>query len=317
MFSWSMQIIKRSSGRSAVAAAAYRAGEKLHDERLNQTHDYSRRTGVDHTEILAPDLAPSWVFDREDLWNRVEGHEKRKDSQVARELRFAIPREVPPADRIRLVRDYVRSSFVARGMVADIALHNKTASDGREQPHAHVMLSMRVLTKEGFGPKSRHDWVPDPTGRTHPDGMPVLVESNKDSWNSTIYFDRCRENWERIANQALERAGSQARIDRRSLLERGISRMPEPALRMAWYMRDLYGSMKKRFGQYLAAKHFRQVENAGRVVIDKLGQGDGQIAKNIQTAERFYGWFERQLTRLPTSDPMPSHDPSHDPRRSR
>lgn len=273
---------------------------------------------MDHREILAPDLAPSWVFDREDLWNRVEAHEKRKDSQVARELRFAIPRDVPPADRIRLVRDYVRSSFVTRGMVADIALHNKVASDGQEQPHAHVMLSMRVLTADGFGSKSRHDWVPDPIGRTHPDGTPVLVESNKDSWNSTIYFDCCRENWERIANEALERAGSQHRIDRRSLLERGIARMPEPALRMAWYMRDLYGSMKKRFGQYLAAKHFARVEIPTREAMHNITNGDGTIAANARTAQRFYGWFERQLTRLqPASDPMPSHDPSPAPRRPR
>lgn len=311
-----MQIIKRSSGRSVIAAAAYRSGEKLHDSRLDQTHDYSRRTGVDHTEILAPEGASPWVFHREVLWNRVEAHEKRKDSQTAREVRIMIPRELAPDERIQVVREYVISAFVTKGMVADVAWHNKVASDGQDQPHAHVLLTMRPLTTEGFGAKSRHDWVPDPGGRSHPDGTPVLVESNRDSWNSPAYFDTCRESWERIANEALERAGSQARIDRRSLLERGIARMPEPALRMAWYMRDLYGGMKQRFGQYLAAKHFAKVEAASRTVLDTLSHGDGHIARNIRTAERFYGWFERQLTRLQPA-PAQTQAPDPGPRRSR
>lgn len=310
LFSWSMQIIKRSAGRSVVAAAAYRAGEKLDDDRQNVTHDYSRRTGVDHTEILAPDLAPAWVFDRELLWNKVEAKEKRKDSQVAREVRIMIPRELSPEERIRVVRSYIRSSFVAKGMVADVAWHNKVASDGLEQPHAHVLLTMRPLTKDGFGAKSRHDWVVDPTGRAHPDGTPVLVESNQHSWNSPAYFDQCRENWEHVANAALEQAGLEARIDRRSLLERGIARMPEPALRMAWYMHDLYGVMKQRFGQYLAAQHFRPVEQAARTGFQKLEQSNGTIGKRIRTAEGFYGWFERQIGRLQAGAPAaPTHDP--------
>ncbi len=305
-FSWSMQIIKRSSGRSVVAASAYRAGEKLHDERQQMTHDYSRRAGVEHTEILGPDGAPSWVFDREALWNRVEDSEKRKDAQVARELRIMIPRELSEDVRIALVRDYVSKTFVARGMVADVAWHNKTASDGLEQPHAHVLLTMRPLGGEGFGKKSRHDWVHHPDGLKNSDGSPVLVMSNTDSWNSTVYFEGCREAWERMANGALADSGSEARIDRRSLLERGLARMPEPALRMAWYMRDLYGCMKQRFGQYLASKHFQTVEGAAKTVLTALEKGDSRAAHAVQTAERFYSWFDRQIERL---SPPPDGEP--------
>src|SRR5205814_5159619 len=105
-----------------------------------------------------------------------------------------------------------------RGMVADVAFHNKVAADGLEQPHAHVLLTLRPLTEEGWGPKSRHDWVPDPAGRTHPDGRPVMIESNANSWNSVAYFEQTRLDWENIANQALEKIGSLERIDRRSLL---------------------------------------------------------------------------------------------------
>lgn len=311
-----VQVIKRSAGRSAVAAAAYRACEKLYDERQDMTHDYSRKGGVEHKEILLPDNAPAWVqgIDREALWNAVEANELRKDSQVARELRIMIPREVPPAERITLVRDYVRANFVDKGMVADVCWHNKIASDGQEQPHAHVMLTMRPLaaTAGDFGPKVRHDWVPDPTGRTHADGRPVMVASNAQSWNCPDHYERCREAWENIANAALAKAGSAERIDRRSLLERGLSRLPEPALRLAFYLKDLHGALKERFGHFQMARHYRAVEQRAKAAFDKIGTGPDSAAKATNTANRFFGWFDRQLERLSPADPISSHEQAHD-----
>lgn len=317
LFSWSMQIIKRSAGRSVVAASAYRAGEKLHDERQGITHDYRNRGGVEHTDILLPSDAPVWVqgVGRETLWNAVEAAEKRKDAQTARELRIMIPRELSPAERLSVVRDYLQRSFVSKGMVADIAWHNKTASDGKPQPHCHVLLTMRPLTASGFGPKARHDWVPDPTGRLHPDGRPVMVTSNRDSWNCPDYFERCREDWENTANAALARAGSEARIDRRSLLERGLSRLPEPALRLAWYLRDLYGCMKQRFGQFQMARHYQGVERAAASAYrraDPTVTGPGEASR---TMGRFYDWFERQIGRLQPASPEHNHDLNHQPER--
>lgn len=317
LFSWSMQIIKRSTGRSSIAAAAYRAGERLRDERQGLTYDYSRRSGVEHTEILLPADAPAWCdgINRETLWNKVEAGERRKDAQTARELRIMIPRELNPEDRITVIRDYVTKSFVAKGMIADVAWHNKQASDGREQPHAHVMLTMRPLTASGFGRKSRHDWVPDPDGRTHLDGRPVMVVSDATSWNCPNYFERCREDWESIANAALDRVGSTERIDRRSLLERGLSRLPEPALRLAWYLRDLYGCMRERFGQFQMARHYQSVEAAATRAyreVDPLVSNPAEAAGRMQ---RFYDWFDRQLDRLgpaPGSqdrEPPPFHEP--------
>lgn len=313
LFSWSMQIISRSAGRSVVAAAAYRAGEKLHDDRTNTTHDYTRRSGVERSEIMLPADPPAWcaTISREALWNAVEATEKRKDSQTARELRIMIPRELTADERVRTVRDYIIKSFVSKGMVADVAWHNKTASDGQQQPHAHVLLTMRPLVSTGFGKKSRHEWIPDPSGRTHPDGKPVLVVSNLDSWNSPHYFDQCREDWERVANEALAKAGSEERIDRRSLLERGLSRLPEPALRLAWHLRNLHGCMKERFGQFQVAKHYQAVERATTTAFKRLDTEPAVLpSERARVTDRFFGWFERQLARLQPAPRTPSPDHS-------
>ena len=310
LFSMRVQVIQRSAGKSVVAAAAYRAGERLHDARQGMNHDYARKGGVVHKELLVPGDAPAWAkgLDRETLWNMVDARERRKDSQTARELRIMIPRELDPQERIHVVRDFVERSFVAKGMIADVCWHDKIASDGQSQPHAHVMLTMRPLATDGFGDKVRHDMVPDPTGRKHPDGRAVLVESNPDSWNSAAYYETCRLDWETTANAALERAGSDQRIDRRSYLERGIARLPEPALRLAYHLNELRGVMQERFGQWQYAQFYRGVEDRAKDALERFQQTPF-AAEAAQRMERFFGWFERQAERLAPARDAPAHEP--------
>ncbi|MEJ7928238.1 MobA/MobL family protein [Sphingobium sp. AN641] len=300
-FSMGIRVVSRAKGQSIIAAAAYRAGERLWDERLGMFHDFRhKQKEVEHSELLFPADAPAWTkgMDRQAFWGAADSAEVRRDAQLARDLRIMIPREVPVADRVPLVRDYVLRNFVAKGMVADICFHNYvTASDGLEQPHAHVLFSMRPLVAEGFGNKSRHEYVKDPSGRTHPDGRPVMIESNPNSWNSAAFFERSREDWEKTANAALERAGSSARVDRRSHLEKGLSRLPQPMLGAAFHMRELYGRFKDRFGQYLAARHAREVEQRAKVALDRLDVISP--AEAMRTVERFRAWFDRQLDHLP------------------
>ena len=132
------QVVSRTSGASAVAGAAYRSRDTLTDERTGEEHDYrNRREDLDGSEILTPRGSPAWAQDRARLWNAVEAAERRKDAQVAREVRVAIPRELSAEDRRALVRDYAQRSFVDRGMVADIAFHGGQG----ENPHAHIMLT--------------------------------------------------------------------------------------------------------------------------------------------------------------------------------
>ena len=186
-------VISRSAGRSATAASAYRVAERITDRRTGLTFDYAARGGVDHTEILAPDHAPDWVFDRSELWNRVEESETRKNSQVAREVRVALPDELTHAQRVALVRDYAQAQFVDRGMVADIALHAPGREGDERNHHAHILLTTREVDASGFTTKNR-------------------------DWNKVEVLEGWREAWARDSNAALERAGIEDRVDHRTLV---------------------------------------------------------------------------------------------------
>ena len=140
-----VKVIGRKSGASAVASAAYRSGSRLRDERLDRSQDFSAKRGVVHSEVMLPENAPEAWSDRERLWNDVEAFEVRKDAQLAREVEFAIPREMTEAQGIELARDFVQAEFVDRGMIADLNVHWDMAEDGMPKPHAHVMLTMRAV----------------------------------------------------------------------------------------------------------------------------------------------------------------------------
>jgi len=186
-------MISRSQGRSATAAIAYRVAERIEDRRTGLVFDYAARGGVDHTEILAPDHAPDWVRDRSELWNRVEESETRKNSQVAREVRVALPAELTHDERVELVREFVREQFVDRGMVADIALHAPGRDGDERNHHAHILLTTREIGAEGFTTKNR-------------------------DWNKVEVLEGWREAWARDSNAALERAGIDDRVDHRTLV---------------------------------------------------------------------------------------------------
>ena len=197
----SVQVISRGQGRSCVAAAAYRAGEKLEDVRQGLIQDYTRRHDVRETWIQAPEGGPAWVTDRQALWTAVDAAEKRKDARTAREVNVALPRELTPEQQREAVQEFVQAAFIERGMVADVALHE--GHDAHEpNPHAHILLTTRTLTPEGFGAKNR-------------------------DWNAKELLVTWRTQWEITCNEALEEAKQTARIDARSLADQGVTdRLP-------------------------------------------------------------------------------------------
>ncbi len=199
----SASVVKRSEGRSATAAAAYRAAMAVQDERTGLRFDYTRRRGVVHTEILAPADAPAWMSDRVQLWNAVERVEKRKDAQLAREIQLALPHELTHAQRLDLVRGFAGTEFVGRGMIADISVHAPDTRGDDRNWHAHILLTMRELAGEGFGKKAR-------------------------AWNDTEQLEHWRAAWAAAVNAMLEEHGHAGTVDHRSYIDRGIDREPEP-----------------------------------------------------------------------------------------
>lgn len=190
----SAKIIKRSDGRSSVAAAAYRVGITLHDERQNLTFSYERKENVLHSEILLPTTAPLEFLSREKLWNAVEKKETRKNSQTAREIEVALPRELSLEQHKKIVRDFIQKNFVDIGMCADFAIHTTKNNN----PHAHIMLTTREVDEDGFTTKNR-------------------------DWNDKELLKSWRKNWEVTINEELEKNQVEEKVTCESFETLGIT----------------------------------------------------------------------------------------------
>ncbi|MDN5927030.1 MAG: Ti-type conjugative transfer relaxase TraA [Hyphomicrobiales bacterium] len=210
----SMKPVSRAKGRSAVASMAYRAGEKLTNERDGITHDYTRKQGVEHAEIVLPEgVNADWARDRSDLWNAAEFAEKRKDARVAREFEIALPHELSAEQRLEATREFAQELANRYGAAVDFAIHAPhDASDVRNH-HAHVMMTTRQVTEDGLGDKT------------------YLERENKwllahDLPTTDMQLRDLRQRWEGIANERLAMAGLDIRIDHRSHMERGLELTP-------------------------------------------------------------------------------------------
>ncbi|WP_336970795.1 Ti-type conjugative transfer relaxase TraA [Sphingobium aromaticiconvertens] len=247
IFHFSVKVISRASGRSAVAAAAYRSAEQLHDERLDRTHDFTNKSGVVHSEILLPDGAPEHLSDRERLWNEVEASEKRKDAQLAREVEFALPREMTQAQGVALARDFAQVEFVERGMIADLNVHWDIGADGLAKPHAHVMLTMREVGEDGFGAKVR-------------------------DWNRAELVEQWRERWADHTNARLAELDIDARIDHRSLDDQGIDLEPQDKIGPAASRRGERGLESERIEDHraIARRNGEHIIQDPRVALDAI-----------------------------------------------
>ncbi len=210
---------------SAVGACAYRSGEVLKNEYDGITHDFTRKRGIVHTEILLPPHAPPDFADRSTLWNSVEKIEKSKNSQLAREIEVALPIELDREQQIQLVRDYVQKNFVSVGMCADIAIHDKKTGN----PHAHIMLTMRPLEQSGeWGAKSKKEYILDKNGQriTLKNGSFKSRKIDTVDWNSKEKAEVWREAWADCVNRSLADQGIQEKVDHRSYERQGIEQIP-------------------------------------------------------------------------------------------
>ena len=210
----SMKPISRASGRSSVAAAAYRSAEKLENARDGMVHDFSRRSGVEHAEIVLPAGADAeWARDRSALWNAAEALEKRKDARVAREIEVALPHELSAEQRLELTREFAQGFADRYGVAVDFAIHSPHGNTDVRNHHAHIMMTTRKVAPEGLGDKSELELE---NKRLVALGLPTSHEQLRD----------IRAGWEQRTNAHLARAGLDIRVDHRSHQERGLEIEP-------------------------------------------------------------------------------------------
>lgn len=244
-----VKFVKRGAGRSSVAAAAYRSGTKLTDERRGTVEDYSRKRDIDHSEILLPENMPVAFQDREVLWNAIETGIKHPRAQPAFEVEVALPRELDKEQCAQLVREFAQDNFVAKGLPVDFAIHRTPASDGGEHPHAHILVSTRRFGEDGSIGKAARDLQDNPklVAKVY-----ALEEEGKIDEAVMLQKDlnlgQWRKSWEDYSNRFLEDAGSESRIDHRTLAAQEIDREPTPNVGIGFYghLRAFQGHMAER-----------------------------------------------------------------------
>jgi len=294
----SIKIISRGSGKSAVAASAYRAGEKITNEYDGITHDYTKKSGVIHTEILLPENAPIEYKDRAILWNAVEKIEKNKNSQLAREIELALPKELSERDNRLLVRSYVKKNFVDEGMCADIAIHDT----GTGNPHAHIMLTMRPFNLDGtWGAKSKKKYILDEYGEKIrlKSGELKTTKICANDWNEQTKAEEWREDWAKAVNFYLDRAGVDEQVDHRSFERQGIEKIPTVHLGVAAHQMEKRG-IKTELGNQ--NRHIALINQQIQELIELIKRGANLLKEEMQK-------LKSVVTNIVHKNPIPTEKP--------
>ncbi|MCI0767273.1 MobQ family relaxase [Bacillus sp. TL12] len=268
-----VKTVSRKKGQNVVASAAYRSGESLYCERTKETKYYSRSVQPE-THILAPSQAPSWVFNRQDLWNEVERFEKRGNSRLAREVVVAIPKELSEEEQRELVLSFVHDTFVQQGMIADVAIHR----DDKNNPHAHILLTTREISQDGFVKKKNRDWD---------------KKENLIAW---------RESWAKYANQSLEKANVEERIDHRSYEEQGIELLPTKHVGYKEHQLEKQG-IRTKTGEYnrrVQAYNQRLIslQEKRQSLLKERQQNETDSIKNIEISVKGYHALDKKIILL-------------------
>ena len=227
-FHFSVNIISRGKGKSAVASAAYISGEKIKNEWDGVTHDYTRKQGVISKEIFLPDHAPKEYKDRKTLWNSVELFEKNSNAQLARNFIISLPKELSIEENKKMIEEYIQTNFVKEGMIVDLAIHDESR-EGNQNIHAHIMTIVRPINEDGtWGQKSKKEYILDEKGEKilNKNGKPKTRKVELTTWNDKVNVEKRRENFSDLCNKYLERAGAEKRVDHRSFKRQGIKQIP-------------------------------------------------------------------------------------------
>lgn len=227
-FHFSVNIISRGKGKSAVASAAYISGEKIKNEWDGVTHDYTKKQGVISKEIFLPDHAPEEYKDRKTLWNSVELFEKNSNAQLARNFIISLPKELSIEENKKMIEEYVQSNFVKEGMIVDLAIHDESR-EGNQNIHAHIMTIVRPINEDGtWGQKSKKEYILDEKGEKilNKNGKPKTRKVELTTWNDKGNVEKWRENFSNLCNEYLANNKIEKRVDHRSFKRQGIKQIP-------------------------------------------------------------------------------------------
>lgn len=227
-FHFSVNIISRGKGKSAVASAAYISGEKIKNEWDGVTHDYTKKQGVISKEIYLPDHAPEEYKDRKTLWNSVELFEKNSNAQLARNFIISLPKELSIEENKKMIEEYVQNNFVKEGMIVDLAIHDESR-EGNQNIHAHIMTIVRPINEDGtWGQKSKKEYILDEKGEKilNKNGKPKTRKVELTTWNDKGNVEKWRENFSDLCNEYLAKNNIEKRVDHRSFKRQGIKQIP-------------------------------------------------------------------------------------------
>lgn len=315
IFHLSIKIISRSKGKSAVAASAYRAGEKLTETETGYVHDYTRKEGVIHTEVFLPANAPHLFSNREILWNEVQKVEKQADAQMAREIEVALPIELSREEQVELIRRYVTENFTNEGMCADVAIHEKEV-DGKtvihQNPHAHILLTTRAFKEDGsWAPKEKKTYALDETGERIPlidpiTGLQKLGKRNEklwkrvtvlaNDWNDQSNAEKWRQSWAEMCNFYLL---PEQRIDHRSFERQGLEQVPTIHEGYVARQMERRGKISERMELNRVIRRLNQMLNTMKKAIAGIGDRLMKLKEELWKVRLTYG---KETGRNATSD---------------
>ena len=227
-FHFSVNIISRGKGKSAVASAAYISGEKIKNEWDGVTHDYTKKQGVISKEIFLPNHAPKEYKDRKTLWNSVELFEKNSNAQLARNFIISLPKELSIEENKKMIEEFVQKNFVKEGMIVDLAIHDESR-EGNQNIHAHIMTIVRPINEDGtWGQKSKKEYILDEKGEKilNKNGKPKTRKVELTTWNDKGNVEKWRANFSDLCNEYLAKNKIEKRVDHRSFKRQGIKQIP-------------------------------------------------------------------------------------------
>ena len=281
-----VDIVSRSKGESVIAKAAYNARDKLKDDYYGKTHDYSKKDDLVFSKIFLPEHIPKEFSKREYLWNEVEKIEKSKNSQLARNLLFTLPRELNEEDRIKLISEFIEENFTSKGMIADCNIHNPTASDNEEQPHDHILLTLREINEQGnWKAKSKKEYILDENGEKIKlkSGNYKSRKVNLNDWNEPDKAKEWRENFSKKANEYLARNNIDKRIDPRTFGEQGREELPQVHLGTASFQMEKKGIQTERGNHNRKITAFNLEFKKFKAELSKLTSWISSLLVNLQS----------------------------------